>query len=82
MLSKFSELTNGIRAAKLSESVSFEELRIANLKSPPAFLYVTGKESFSVSPDEAEVIRKYLLESGGTIIGDSPGGKFSPRSQR
>ena len=53
-----------------------ETLQLANCeptKAPP-FIYVGGAQSFTLSPGEQKVVRQYLLEKHGMILGDNLGG--------
>jgi hypothetical protein len=76
-LQAFHSRTGGIPVANVSESVSFRRLSDLPKDGVPPFIYVTGRQPFTVSTDEARILRTYLLERGGFMIGDSPGGSFA-----
>jgi len=71
-----------IPVARKCEAVTIEKLSKFPRKFSPPFVYITGKQAFSIKRFEAAILRDYLLGRGGFIIGDSPGGDFSKSFKR
>jgi len=76
MLQEFHLRSGGIPVASGPESVRIEQLQHFPKKGAPPFIYVTGRRPFSVDARQALILKEYLLERGGFIIGDSPGDAF------
>ena len=77
MLQEFHKRTNGIPVARKTESVRIDDIPKWKKDQSAPFLYITGRKPFSVTAREARILKDYMLNTGGFIIGDSPGEYFA-----
>lgn len=58
-----------------TESRTVSQLRNFPAGKSPPMVYLTGQRNISLSKDEAEVLREYLLEKHGMLFGDNGGSR-------
>ncbi|MDP6112853.1 MAG: DUF4159 domain-containing protein [Planctomycetota bacterium] len=77
MLQEFHKRTNGIPIARKTESIRIDDIPKWKKDQSAPFLYITGRKSFSITAREARILKDYMINRGGFIIGDSPGEYFA-----
>jgi len=76
ILAEFGART-GISRAKISEAseaIDVEQLASLEPKVTPPLVYVGGVARFSLTPREKKVLRDYLVDRHGMVLGDNLGG--------
>lgn len=64
------------KVAEASETVTFDQLRSFPARRSPPLIYVCGAQKFTLTAAEQRVLREYVLERRGMILGDSFGPGF------
>jgi hypothetical protein len=73
MLDQHAKLTEQ-RVAEKTEVIEIGQLARLRAEDAPPLVVVTGSDGFPVSPAEKKILKQYLLEKSGMILGDNLGG--------
>jgi hypothetical protein len=74
MLVQFSLLSKGMKVAEKTEALDTAQLARLPFRKGPPLLLVTGTDSFQLTATDKKVLKQYLLERCGMILGDNLGG--------
>jgi len=74
MLIKYAELT-GQKIAKRTKSLTPIQLSAFDGVRCPPLIYITGQQSISLSNKDKKILKEYLLDKHGMIMGDNGGSK-------
>lgn len=59
-----------------TEAISFDQLKAFPFKRSPPLIYVCGAQKFTLSASEQKILRDFIFEKHGMILGDSLGPGF------
>lgn len=65
----------GHKVADNTEAIEVSQLAAFPARQSPPLVYVTGSQTFLLSQNEKRILRQYLLERHGMVLGDNLGGR-------